>query len=54
MISIGSVLLAVLAAIAIGIGCLFALIPIISLLVKFAYWWDDWIERNVGRREDDE
>ena len=53
MISIGSVLLAVLAAIAIGMGCLFALIPIISLLVKFAYWWDDWIERNV-RKEDDE
>ena len=51
MISIGSVLLAVLAAIAIGMGCLFALIPIISLLVKFADWWDDWIERNV-RKED--
>jgi hypothetical protein len=54
LISIGAVLFGVLVAIALGFGLLFAMIPLISLLVKFAYWWDDWIERNVGRREDDE
>lgn len=51
MISIGTILLAVLVAIALGFGLLFAMIPLISLLVKFVYLWDDWIERNVRKKD---
>ena len=46
MISIGSVLIAILAAIALGFGLLFAITPLIVLLVRFADRMDDWLERR--------
>lgn len=46
MISIGIILIAILAAIALGFGLLFAITPLIALLVRFAVRVDDWLERG--------
>ena len=43
-----TIFLVILASIALGMACLFVLVPLVVIFVRFLYWWDDWLDRRTN------